>query len=124
MLPAAHPHARRGPLSLADLAGERWIAGCPRCRSHLEILALRAGFRPDIRHTTDDFVVVQKLVAAGLAVALLPGLALAAAPDDQVAAVPLDGEPVRRISLVRRREAGAVPAVRAGVAAFLPAPAA
>lgn len=105
-------------LSLATLATESWIAGCPRCRTHLQALATHAGFIPDIRHTTDDYVVVQTLVAAGLGVALLPGLALAAAGNDQVIALPLTGKPSRQITLVHRHEASSVPATHAGIRAF------
>src|SRR5688500_12347141 len=35
---------------LAELAGERWVAGCARCRVHLLSLAAEAGFEPDVRH--------------------------------------------------------------------------
>ena len=38
----------------------------------------QAGFTPDIRITTDDYVAVQSFVAAGLGVTTLPALALAA----------------------------------------------
>lgn len=122
VLSARHPYwppdGSRGPLSLASLAGERWIAGCLRCRAHLQALARSAGFQPDVRHTTDDYVVAQKLVAAGLAVALLPALALAAAPNDQVATAAIDGNPVRQISLVHRKEVAQVPAVKTAVHAL------
>lgn len=122
VLPAQHRHAGAGgiraPLSLAELAGERWIAGCLRCRTHLQALARTAGFQPDIRHTTDDYVVVQNLVAAGLAVALLPALALAAAPNQHVTTALIDGNPARQISLAHRKEVTDVPAVKAAVHAL------
>jgi DNA-binding transcriptional LysR family regulator len=120
VLPSRHPRQPPGrePLNLASLANERWIAGCLRCRTHLQALARFAGFQPDVRHTTDDYVVVQKLVAAGLAVALLPALALAAAPNDDVTTAPIDGNPVRKISLVHRKEATPVPAVKIAVDAL------
>jgi DNA-binding transcriptional LysR family regulator len=121
VLPATHPLARQRTVSLGRLAGERWVAGCERCRTHLVTLADGAGFVPDIRHSTDDYVVVQNLVAADLAVALLPRLALTAAPDDRVAAVRVAGDSDRRVSLVHRTEALGVPAVGAGVEALLAA---
>jgi DNA-binding transcriptional LysR family regulator len=114
----AGPGGVRTPLNLADLARERWIAGCLRCRTHLQALARTAGFEPDIRHTTDDYVVVQNLVAAGLAVALLPALALAAAPNQQVTTAPIDGNPARQISLAHRKEVTAVPAIKTAVQAL------
>jgi DNA-binding transcriptional LysR family regulator len=63
---------------LADHAADRWIGGCERCRAHLLRECAEAGFAPDIAFTTDDYVAVQALVAAGLGVATLPALALAA----------------------------------------------
>jgi DNA-binding transcriptional LysR family regulator len=75
---------------LADFADRRWIAGCERCRSYLLLQCEAAGFTPKIAFTTDDFVAVQALVAAGLGVTTLPGLALRAArhPGIQAAALP------------------------------------
>jgi len=55
-----------------------WIAGCERCRRHLLDMCAAAGFQPRISYETDDYVAVQSLVAAGLGVTTLPGLALAA----------------------------------------------
>lgn len=78
-LPADHPRAHDEHLDLADLATETWIAGCPRCRGHLLSAAEGRGFVPDIAYATDDYVAVLSLVAAGLGVALLPGLVRATA---------------------------------------------
>jgi DNA-binding transcriptional LysR family regulator len=76
----------------ADHADRRWISGCERCRAHLVRCCADAGFTPDIAFTTDDYVAVQALVAAGLGVTVLPGLALAASRHPGVRAVPLAGE--------------------------------
>jgi len=76
---------------LADHRARPWIGGCERCRGHLLRSCAAAGFTPDIRYTTDDYVAVQRLVAAGLGVATLPALALAAHRDDGVRSVPLPG---------------------------------
>jgi DNA-binding transcriptional LysR family regulator len=76
----------------AELAGYRdgdRIAGCERCRGHLLDMCAAAGFRPRIAFTTDDYVAVQSLVAAGLGVTTLPGLALAAARNPGVRAAEL-----------------------------------
>ena len=89
-VPAPGPAAVGGP-DLAAYAGERWIAGCERCRSHLLEQCARAGFTPNIAFTADDYVAVQALVAAGLGITTLPGLALRAARHRGVRTVPLAG---------------------------------
>ena len=89
----AHPAPldAAAPPDLADFADRRWIAGCERCRSYLLFQCEAAGFTPKIAFTTDDFVAVQALVAAGLGVTTLPGLALRAARHPGVHAVVLPG---------------------------------
>src|SRR4051812_30238243 len=64
--------------TVAGLRDATWIAGCQRCRSHLLALCADAGFEPRIGYTSDDMVVMQALVAAGLGVTTIPGLALRA----------------------------------------------
>jgi DNA-binding transcriptional LysR family regulator len=76
---------------LAAHAKRRWIAGCERCREYLVRQCAMAGFNPKIAFTTDDYVAVQALVAAGLGVTTLPGLCLRAARHPGVQAVPLPG---------------------------------
>jgi molybdate transport repressor ModE-like protein len=66
-----------------------WIAGCDRCRLHLLDMCAAAGFQPRISYTTDDYVAVQSLVAAGLGVTTLPGLALSSSRNPAVRAAPL-----------------------------------
>lgn len=67
-----------GGTTLADHAQSPWIAGCVRCRSHLVEMCADAGFSPRLASTTDDMVVMQSLVAAGMGVTTIPGLALRA----------------------------------------------
>lgn len=106
----------RGPRDLADLAGERWIAGCPRCRSHLLRCAGARGFTPDVRFATDDHVVVQRLVARGLGVALLPSWALEASTQPGVVGLPVAGVDDRIVDVLVRPDARRVPAVAAVLA--------
>ncbi len=77
--------------ALRDYADQRWIGGCERCRSYLIWQCELAGFTPKIAFTTDDFVAVQALVAAGLGITTLPGLALRAARHPGIQAAPLPG---------------------------------
>lgn len=73
-LPASHRLASRRAVSLADLAGDGWIVGLepygPIWRA-----CVAAGFEPRVVARSDDSGVSQGLVAAGLAVSLVPGLA-------------------------------------------------
>ena len=75
--------------SLADLRDATWIAGCERCRSHLLSVCADAGFDPRIGYSSDDMVVMQALVAAGLGVATQTGLALLAHHIEGVVATEL-----------------------------------
>ena len=65
--------ARRGA-EMSALRDATWIAGCDRCRSHLMSLCAEAGYEAHIGYTSDDMVVMQALVAAGLGVTTMPGL--------------------------------------------------
>jgi molybdate transport repressor ModE-like protein len=71
----------------------RWIGGCDRCRSHLLTVCAGEGFEPTIGYTTDDVVAMQSLVAAGMGVAILPGMALRAHRADGVVATEHEGAP-------------------------------
>jgi DNA-binding transcriptional LysR family regulator len=76
---------------LVELRDAAWIAGCERCRSHLLSLCAEQGFRPRISYTTDDMVVMQALVAAGMGVTTIPGLALLAHQINGITATRIDG---------------------------------
>jgi DNA-binding transcriptional LysR family regulator len=77
--------------SLGSLREATWIAGCDRCRLHLLSLCSEEGFEPRIGYTSDDMVVMQALVAAGLGAATLPGLALRVHRAPGVVATELPG---------------------------------
>ncbi|MBN6036838.1 LysR family transcriptional regulator [Amycolatopsis sp. 195334CR] len=79
--------------TLAGLRDATWIAGCARCRVHLLSMCADAGFEPRIGYTSDDMVVMQALVVAGLGVTTSPGLALRAHRADGIVASEL---PVRQ----------------------------
>jgi DNA-binding transcriptional LysR family regulator len=83
--------AGSGRSALAEHAGSTWITGCERCRAHLLRQCAALGFSPRIAFTTDDYIAVQALVAAGLGVTTLPALALAAHRNPGVTASPLPG---------------------------------
>ncbi len=88
----AGPDDGRVPIAdLAHYADRRWIAGCERCRAYLVRQCEAAGFTPKISFTTDDYLAVQALVAAGLGVTTLPALALRSARHPGIATVELPG---------------------------------
>jgi DNA-binding transcriptional LysR family regulator len=118
VLPAAHP----GVENLADLRDEAWAAGCERCRANLLAACAAAGFNPDIRHVTDDYVAVQALVARGLAVSLLPEMALRATTFDGVRAHPDPALAPRTVGVLHRPGVERVPAVAAVLAALARGP--
>ncbi|MGY1665792.1 LysR family transcriptional regulator [Geodermatophilus sp. SYSU D00696] len=115
---AVVPAGAPAPGRLADLRDEPWIAGCDRCRQHLLRCARRAGFTPDVRFATDDHVVVQRLVARGLGVALLPAWALAVSTQPGVTAVALADVDDRVVETLVRPDARRVPAVAAALEAL------
>lgn len=81
-----------GSTELGDHRDSTWVGGCDRCREHLRALCRRAGFEPRIAFSTDDMVAAQALVAAGMGVATLPGIALEAHRNPAVQATEIAGE--------------------------------
>jgi DNA-binding transcriptional LysR family regulator len=77
--------------SLGSCRDATWIGGCERCRTHLLSICSEAGFEPKIDYVTDDLIVMQSLVAAGLGVTTLPGLALRAHHVEGVEATEIPG---------------------------------
>ncbi|WP_411103708.1 LysR substrate-binding domain-containing protein [Streptomyces sp. cmx-4-9] len=110
LLPTGHALARRRAVHLADLAEERWIAGCPRCRANLLHECAGLGFVPDIRFATDDNLVVQSLVAQGLGVAMMPALVLPSLSLTRVCGRTLEPAARRHISAYVRRDHLRIPA--------------
>ncbi|HYJ68180.1 MAG TPA: LysR family transcriptional regulator [Nocardioidaceae bacterium] len=71
-----HLVSREAGQTLADHKDSPWIAGCERCRQELLSACHAVGFTPRIAYTSDDPLVEQSLVAAGLGVTTIPGLSL------------------------------------------------
>ena len=62
--------------TLTDHRDSAWIAGCEHCRREFVEACDKAGFTPHIAYTSGDVIVEQALVAAGMGVTTMPGLAL------------------------------------------------
>ncbi len=108
------------PSSVVDLATVWWVADQPGsdCREVLIRVCGEAGFEPRVRHHTNDFAVALALVDAGHGVALVPGLAAGAPPENtRLSEVP--GRPLRRqITAASRRGTTDNPVVRAVITTF------
>ena len=114
LLPAEHRLAGRASVALADLAEDPWIVA-PRdspLGDAFADLCLREGIKPRIAIRADDCLAVHGLVAAGLGVAFLPGIATAIPLRDDVVAQRLHApEPVRQVAAVVRPGIERSPAV-------------
>jgi len=111
-----HPAAsKRGPIRLAACEPASWA--CGHRGTGLDgvvrnVCNRLGGFEPDIRHRSDDALVLSALVASGRAVALLPALMTAAIP--QITARRLREERLQRTMFsATRRTTAAAPAVLA-----------
>lgn len=118
-VPAGGALARRGRLKVADLAEASWCTaplGSAATAIVQELCREHGGFEPRLDYPTDDVAMAQPLVAAGLAIALLPALNLATRhPGVAVRDLP-EAPPGRDIWCVRpanRRLPVADPMVRA-----------
>ena len=99
-LPRDHRLARRRRLDLADLAGEAWVQGDVHgtCGKMHIAACEAAGFEPRVGFQSDDYNVVQGLVAAGVAISLMPEMALSNLRDDIVIRSLGAGAPIRHVS--------------------------
>ncbi len=116
-VPAGHPLARAGGVRLAQLADADWISGSDRPEGTLLEAAVRHGFRPRVAHVVGEWTAKQGYVAAGLGVALVPGLAASSVRPDVVLLALRDEEaPLRTVYAATARGRSVSPAVRAFLA--------
>jgi DNA-binding transcriptional LysR family regulator len=111
-LPDGHPLADAPRLRLEDLREEAWVQTSAQspCARHVVRVCHSAGFEPTVSFESDDYAVVQGLVAAGVGVALIPQLALSSVRDDiRVRALHPRG-PVRKVVAATPRADAALPA--------------
>jgi DNA-binding transcriptional LysR family regulator len=104
-----HRLAARKTIRLQELARDTWTAPSS---SGIVVEACRAaGFEPDLRFLTSDVLASRALVAAGLAVALSPGLV--AGGFEGVSAIAVRDDPPRRAVYALTPRTGTSPAARA-----------
>jgi DNA-binding transcriptional LysR family regulator len=97
-----HALATRASVTAAELRGERWIAGSAEPGSTLLGAWSDSAWRPDIAFVARDWVAKLGLVAAGLGVTVVPGLAVPALPPT-VAVVRIDDPAAVRPTAVAHR---------------------
>ncbi|MFJ6566003.1 LysR family transcriptional regulator [Streptomyces sp. NPDC091292] len=79
-VPTAHPLARGEYVDVADLRGQRWIAGPASGEERLMGVWPGLDERPDIAHTARDWLAKLHLVAAGCGLTTIPATLAPAAP--------------------------------------------
>jgi DNA-binding transcriptional LysR family regulator len=114
LLAADHPLAQRPRLRLTDLRAEAWVqtSAASPCARHVVRCCREAGFEPEVTFESDDYDTVQGLVAAGVGVALVPRLALAAGIAGTVARSLSPASPVRHVTVATAANVPVAPAAR------------
>ncbi|MEU8818291.1 LysR substrate-binding domain-containing protein [Actinoplanes sp. NPDC048796] len=75
-VPDDHQLAGRDAVTIADLAGERWVHGCLVVGDLLGHYAAMAGYEPKVACRGTDYVFAQSLVRAGVGISMIPRVAL------------------------------------------------
>ncbi|MCP3426999.1 LysR family transcriptional regulator [Rothia sp. AR01] len=101
-----HRLAGRPSVRLEELHGETWVAHREETPSHhcLQELCARSGFRPEIAFRSNNLGTVKGIVAAGLAVAMIPQLSYRPDEDDVVALPIAETMPRRQIVAATRAD--------------------
>jgi DNA-binding transcriptional LysR family regulator len=100
-LPQGHRLAHKARARLQDAQDETWIQESGNhswCGRFHETACQAAGFKPKVGFRSDDYNVVQGLIAAGVGISLLPGLALTNVREDIVVRSLGRNAPARRIA--------------------------
>lgn len=114
-LPRRHPLARNDGVELDELRDDDWIEGAGRdtpCSLILTTVCHEAGYEPRISFNSGNYQVVQRLVAAGVGVALIPELAITGADSGVIISSLLPQNPARRIGVAVLRNRYRRPAVQ------------
>jgi DNA-binding transcriptional LysR family regulator len=105
VLPVDHPQARVDRVPIGRLADVRWAASQPGTGHRaMQVRVCReyGGFEPDLRYSSDDFLIQLELVRSTGAGALLPDLVLAAGADGVAVRQPAEGPVGREVFLLTR----------------------
>ena len=119
VLPVDHPEAGADRVSLKRLADVPWAAcqpGTGHREMHVRVCRELGGFEPDLRYSSDDFLILLELVRTTGAGALLPDLVLGYDAPGVAVRLPAEGAVGREVFLLTRRSR--TPAVAAAAAAL------
>ncbi|GAA3355858.1 LysR family transcriptional regulator [Streptomyces antimycoticus] len=116
-VPATHPLARGDFVDVADLRGQRWIAGSASGEDRLMGVWPGLDERPEIAHTARDWLAKLQLVAAGCGLTTVPASLAPAAPQG-VRILPVRGGPQeqRRLLLAHPPQTPTEPLTRVAAA--------
>ncbi|MEV4798484.1 LysR family transcriptional regulator [Nonomuraea sp. NPDC049421] len=123
-VPAAHPLARGDYIDVADLHGQRWIAGPGRAAAGGAGDSTGMGAwpgldeRPAIVHSARDWLAKLSLVAAGAGLTTVPAMLAEAVPDG-VRVLPVRGGPHEQRRCLLARLPGPLPEPAAHLAGAL-----
>lgn len=106
VLPEDHPEAKADRVQISHLADIPWAA-CQPGTGHREmqvrVCREYGGFEPDLRYSSDDFLILLELVRTTGAAALLPDLVLRHGTPGVVVRRPAEADVGRAVYLLTRR---------------------
>ncbi|HEY9339570.1 LysR family transcriptional regulator [Kribbella sp. NPDC051936] len=106
VLPADHPLAAAERVPVEQLADLPWAAcqpGTGHREMHVRVCRELGGFEPDIRYSSDDFLILLELVRTTGAGALLPDLVIGAGAPGVAVRRPAEADVGRAVFLLTRR---------------------
>jgi DNA-binding transcriptional LysR family regulator len=106
VLPADHPEAAVDRVPIGRLAEIPWAAcqpGTGHREMHVRVCRQLGEFEPDLRYSSDDFLILLELVRTAGAAALLPDLVLASGAAGVAVRLPAEGAIGREVFLLTRR---------------------
>ncbi|MFK4087582.1 LysR family transcriptional regulator [Kribbella sp. NPDC020789] len=106
VLPEDHPEAAANRVQLSRLADLAWAAcqpGTGHREMHVRVCREYGGFEPDLRYSSDDFLILLELVRTTGAAALLPDLVLRHNSEGVAVRRPAEADVGRAVYLLTRR---------------------
>ncbi|MDA8062328.1 MAG: LysR substrate-binding domain-containing protein [Actinomycetota bacterium] len=115
VLPATHPLAARDSIRAQDLRGQPFILTKAGCETLILATLTSRDVTPDVKYEVSEAATILAMVAEGLGVSVMPGLA-AQSPPSNVALRPLRPNARRQLGLAVMLTQPASPAIEAFLA--------